>query len=97
MPWQPAVWLAARDLDDGTTMGTEVGHFREYVRPVERSDGGATRQLSDFCQSLTGITQANVDAAAPLAEVIEHFEAWLKERGLVTAPALLTAPPPLAL
>lgn len=85
LPSQPAVWLAAQDLEGDTAAGAEIGHFREYVRPVESQAGSPTRQISDFCNSLTGITQADVDAAAPLAEVIDHFVAWLQERGLVTA------------
>ena len=80
------MWLAARDLDGSTEVGAEIGHFREDVRPVESTNGaGSTRQLSEFCTQLTGITQSSVDGASPLAEVLEHFEAWLQERGLVTA------------
>ena len=82
---QPAVWLAARDLEDGTTAGAEIGHFREYVRPVESRDGSPTRALSEFCTTLTGIAQATLDSSSALSEVLEHFEAWLSERGLVTA------------
>ena len=40
---QPAVWLAARHLDSATVAGSEIGHFREYVRPVESCDGGPVR------------------------------------------------------
>ena len=62
---QPAVWLAARDMDDGTTIGSEVDHFREYVRPVESNGGDTTRQLSEYCTTLTGITQSTIDGASP--------------------------------
>jgi len=55
---------------DASTM-TEVSRFHEYVRPVERP------VLSSFCSELTGISQATVDAADPLPEVLARFLAWL--------------------
>ena len=72
-------------MEDGTPAGSERDYFREYVKPEENPAGTGTRQLSHFCTGLTGITQANVDEASPLADVLSRFEAWLQERGLVAA------------
>lgn len=51
--------------------GREVDHFQRFVRPRRRP------QLTNFCRELTHITQANIDAAAPFAEVWAQFERWL--------------------
>jgi inhibitor of KinA sporulation pathway (predicted exonuclease) len=55
--------------------GGVVDEFHSYVRPTQNTT------LSDFCTELTGITQATVDAAPTLPEVLEAFEAWRLERG----------------
>lgn len=52
-----------------------VAEFRRIVRPTENGT------LSRFCTELTGITQAEVDAAQPLDVVLAEFDAWLVERG----------------
>ena len=41
--------------------------------------------LDPFCTGLTGIQQAQVDAAPPLAEALAAFEAWLLGLGLPLA------------
>lgn len=46
------------------------------VRPVMHPT------LSDFCTALTGITQAEVDAASVFAEVVPALDAWLAEQVL---------------
>lgn len=48
-----------------------------FVRPTE------CPTLSAFCSKLTGISQADVDAASPLSEVLDEFDEWLIEMGLV--------------
>ena len=82
----PVVLFAARDLDDGNAQyraGSEMGYFREFVRPVEGPEG--VRQLTPFCTNLTGIAQKDVASASTLAEVLERVDAWLGERGLKAA------------
>ncbi|WVQ95998.1 hypothetical protein IAU59_003098 [Kwoniella sp. CBS 9459] len=49
----------------------KVDHFRSYVRPTWRPI------LTDFCKSLTGITQETVDAAPVFPEMLKGFEKWL--------------------
>lgn len=65
----PAVLL------DGTTY-TEVDVFHEYIRPV------LNPKLTAFCMRLTGISQAQVDAADAFPAVLARFEAWLTARAL---------------
>jgi len=48
-----------------------VAEFHRYVRPSEHST------LSAFCTELTGIEQKQVDAAAPLQEVLAAFVEWV--------------------
>jgi inhibitor of KinA sporulation pathway (predicted exonuclease) len=50
---------------------TVVGEFHSFVKPMRRH--GA---LTPFCKELTGISQADVDAAPPLPKVIEKFCEW---------------------
>ncbi|WP_095107534.1 exonuclease domain-containing protein [Pseudomonas sp. Irchel 3E20] len=54
-----------------TRQGREVDHFQRFVRPLRRP------LLTPFCRELTHITQAQIDAASPLAEVWPLFERWL--------------------
>lgn len=54
-----------------------VDHFHSFVRPTERP------RLSDFCTGLTGVTQAQVDAAPTLPQVLDAVHAWLASRGLL--------------
>jgi inhibitor of KinA sporulation pathway (predicted exonuclease) len=51
--------------------GRELDCFQRFVRPLRRP------LLTPFCRELTHITQANIDAAQPLAEVWPSFERWL--------------------
>ncbi|AUZ47412.1 exonuclease domain-containing protein [Pseudomonas orientalis] len=51
--------------------GRELDHFQRFVRPLRRP------LLTPFCRQLTHITQANIDAAAPITEVWPLFERWL--------------------
>ncbi|KAG8343321.1 hypothetical protein TRVL_05853 [Trypanosoma vivax] len=46
--------------------------FRSYVRPI------INPILTDFCKSLTGITQENVDGAPVLQDVVKLFEEWYR-------------------
>ena len=48
-----------------------VSEFQEYIRPVLHTT------LTEFCTELTGITQAQVDAAAFFPHVFERFVAWV--------------------
>jgi inhibitor of KinA sporulation pathway (predicted exonuclease) len=54
---------------DGRTQ-VRVSEFQEYIRPVQHT------RLTDFCTELTGITQAQVDAAAFFPHVFQRFVAW---------------------
>lgn len=51
--------------------GHELDHFQRFVRPLRRPC------LTSFCRQLTHISQAQVDAAAPLAQLWPQFERWL--------------------
>eukprot|EP00908_Phaeocystis_cordata_P027420 Transcript_9987.p1 GENE.Transcript_9987~~Transcript_9987.p1 ORF type:complete len:445 (+),score=98.91 Transcript_9987:83-1417(+) len=65
--------------------GQEVDIFHSYVRPEEGAEAGEARRLTEYCTELTGITQAQVENAPRLAEVVELFVDWLQARGLVEA------------
>jgi 3'-5' exoribonuclease 1 len=54
-----------------------VDEFRTFVRPTWRPT------LSDFCTSLTGITQAQVDSAPTFVEVVQQFSQFLEKHGLI--------------
>lgn len=54
-----------------------LAHFHSYVRPRQFPT------LSPFARALTGIQQAQVDAAPEWPEVIERFEDWLEDHGLL--------------
>ena len=49
-----------------------VSEFQEYIRPVLHTT------LTEFCTELTGITQAQVDAAPFFPHVFARFDAWVK-------------------
>jgi inhibitor of KinA sporulation pathway (predicted exonuclease) len=53
-----------------------VDSFTSFVRPVHHP------QLGEFCRTLTGIEQADVDAAPTFAEVLARHQAWLLSHGL---------------
>ncbi|KAM8884746.1 3'-5' exoribonuclease 1 [Synchiropus picturatus] len=55
-----------------------VDTFQEYVKPE------LNPQLSDFCVSLTGITQKMVDDADPFPVVLQRVVEWLQNRELGT-------------
>ena len=67
-------------LVDAATLA-KVDEFRALVRPTERPT------LTRFCTELTSITQADVDGADALPEVLGRFEAWCATHGLRDAPA----------
>jgi len=50
--------------------------FHSYVKPTEYPS------LTDFCIELTKVTQPQVDAAPPVADVLAAFERWLADTGL---------------
>ncbi|XP_032806677.1 3'-5' exoribonuclease 1 isoform X2 [Petromyzon marinus] len=52
--------------------------FQEYVKPF------LNPTLSNFCTSLTGITQETVDAADYFPEVIDRVVNWMRQKGLGT-------------
>eukprot|EP01105_Mastigella_eilhardi_P014418 TRINITY_DN3289_c0_g1_i1.p1 TRINITY_DN3289_c0_g1~~TRINITY_DN3289_c0_g1_i1.p1 ORF type:complete len:592 (+),score=140.92 TRINITY_DN3289_c0_g1_i1:156-1931(+) len=54
--------------------------FRSFVRPVLNT------QLTEFCTELTGIRQAEVDAAPLLQDVLEQLHQWLVDQHLVDEP-----------
>ncbi len=54
---------------DGETL-TTLTEFQSFVRPVRHP------VLTPFCTELTSITQADVDAAPTLPEVVEQWIAW---------------------
>ncbi|KAG5188880.1 hypothetical protein JKP88DRAFT_303490, partial [Tribonema minus] len=54
-----------------------VAEFQRYCRPVK------TPLLSPFSMELTGIKQEQVSAAETLPVVLQEFEVWLGEQGLL--------------
>ena len=56
-----------------------IDEFDTFVRPIYNP------LLSAFAVGLTAITQADVDAAPPLAEVLPRYLEWLRGHGLVDA------------
>lgn len=52
--------------------------FHAYCRPIYNP------KLSEFCTSLTGITQETVDKAKPFTEVLEDVLKWLEKNKLGT-------------
>jgi inhibitor of KinA sporulation pathway (predicted exonuclease) len=62
-------------IEIGATLVDAAGHelepFQRFVRPLRRPC------LTTFCRELTHISQAQVDAAAPIAQVWPQFECWL--------------------
>jgi len=59
-----AVWLR---LDRDPSRWPE---FQTFVKPLRLP------RLSSFCRELTGITQADVDAAPPFPEALRRFVEW---------------------
>ena len=56
---------------------TISGEFSRFVRPTSEPI------LSEFCVSLTGIAQSDVDAAEPFPVVFEDFVAWVESSDFV--------------
>ncbi|CCM02888.1 uncharacterized protein FIBRA_05002 [Fibroporia radiculosa] len=54
-----------------------VAEFRSFVRPTWRP------LLSQFCTNLTGITQDQVDSAPEFTELLQMFETFLEDNGLI--------------
>ncbi|CBQ68085.1 conserved hypothetical protein [Sporisorium reilianum SRZ2] len=54
-----------------------AGVYHSYVRPTFRP------QLTKFCRDLTGVTQAQVDAAPTWSDVVEEFFRFLRSHDLV--------------
>lgn len=61
---------------DGRTLAI-VQQFQRYCRPTENA------VLTAFCTELTGINQSTVDAAAPLQEVLQQHDVWLRDAGVL--------------
>lgn len=51
-------------------LGEILGIYNKFIRP------SVNPILSDFCKSLTSISQENVDRAKNFAETIEEFQEW---------------------
>lgn len=58
---------------DPARIGAE---HESFVRPVRHP------ALTPFCRSLTGITQAEVDAAPTFPDAFAAHQAWLRDQGL---------------
>jgi inhibitor of KinA sporulation pathway (predicted exonuclease) len=58
-------------IADGQTFKA-VDEFQTFVRPVRNA------VLTDFCRQLTGIEQANVDAASGFAEAMSRLTEWMQ-------------------
>lgn len=54
---------------------TVVSEFEQFVRPLKHP------VLSDFCTSLTSITQTDVDNAPLFFEAVEVFQQWIHKHG----------------
>ena len=54
-----------------------VSEIQRYVRPT------VNPKLTEFCKTLTAITQSQVDNGDELKETLKHFDDWLKENGLI--------------
>lgn len=50
-----------------------LSEFHQYVKPTQ------SPRLSQYCKSLTGITQEQVDTGVLLPKAIELFDIWLKK------------------
>nr|XP_039250481.1 3'-5' exoribonuclease 1-like [Styela clava] len=57
--------------------GKIVDEFHSYCKPT------LNPKLSEFCVSLTGISQSDVDAAPKFEEVFKRFENWMIDKNLL--------------
>lgn len=69
-----AVLLDGR-CSSSSSSSAPLAEFHSHARPTVHP------KLSDFCVDFTGVTQAQVDAAPPLDEVLRRLGAWLVEQG----------------
>lgn len=53
-----------------STTFNAIDHFQAFIKPIRHP------QLTDFCQQLTTISQAQVDAAALYPEVFQKVQSW---------------------
>lgn len=67
-----------------TKKGQIINHFHSYVKPL------VNPRLTDFCTSLTGITQDQVNFAPTFPEVLKQFDEWLKDLGLTSSETKMT-------
>lgn len=58
-----------------TLSGEILDTFQTFIKPV------INPRLTDFCSSLTGITQNDVDGAPGYIEAITDFDDWLQKTG----------------
>lgn len=75
----PVVLLrwADKTPDGRASTLVRVDEFHTFVRPTFRP------RLSSFCTELTGISQADVDAAPTFAEMIPQLRDWLAKHNLI--------------
>lgn len=66
----PCLMVNAKSLQTEST-------FHYYVQPR------VNRQLTPFCTELTGIIQSMVDDQPHIEEVLEKFDKWLEDNGLL--------------
>lgn len=64
----------------GTIGGTVFNEYVSFVKPTINS------QLSNYCKTLLGIAQDQVDMAQPLTTVVGDIERWLRHNGAERAP-----------
>jgi len=64
--------IGAVVLGDGLEV---VATYKNFIKPVRNPI------LTDFCKSLTGITQFDVDTAREFVEVFQEFSDWFKGHG----------------
>lgn len=86
----PVILMKWEDRDETTGTASKlviVDEFTSFVRPTWRP------QLSEFCTSLTGITQADIDPAPTFPEMLTLFEQWLQKHNLIPPPTALLTPP----
>ncbi|WWD20246.1 hypothetical protein CI109_104722 [Kwoniella shandongensis] len=68
----PVVLLRWSEPDeDGKKTLQKIDSFRSYVRPTWRPT------LTDFCTSLTGITQHTVDSSPTFPQMLKDMEKWM--------------------
>ncbi|KAG8984499.1 hypothetical protein FRB90_005299, partial [Tulasnella sp. 427] len=86
----PVILMKWEDKDETTGTASKlviVDEFTSFVRPTWHP------QLSEFCTSLTGITQADIDPAPTFPEMLTLFEQWLQKHNLIPPPTALLTPP----